>query len=156
MQLREPKEQTFIDPQSGKEFTYILSKFDAISGREIISKYLMSNMPKLGDYAVSEEVMLKLMKHVAVPMPGTDLGYLPLSTHALYINHVPNWELGGHIEKAMVEYNASFFTAGKISTFFEDLAQKFIQKTFGISTQFSAPSSPQDLQPSKSSEPSTH
>lgn len=153
--LREPKEQDFVD-QNGNSHTFILSKFDAISGREIISKYLMSNLPKIGDYEVSQETMLKLMKCVAVPRPGTDLGYLPLTTHALVINHVPDWELLGHIEKAMVEYNASFFRGEKISSFFEDLAQRFIQKIFEISTQSSGQSSQQDSPPSTNSEPSTH
>lgn len=154
VELREPKQQTFYD-QSGKPHEFILSKFDAIAGREIIAKYLMSNMPKIGDYAVSEEIMLKLMSYVAIPLPGTDVGYQRLITKQQVINFVPDWEMLGHIEKAMVEYNASFFQAEKISTFFEDLAQKFIQKIFAISTQSSGQSLPPESQPSKSSEPST-
>lgn len=126
----------------GKDHTYILSKFDAIAGREIITKYLMSNLPKLGDYEVSEKTMLDLMSYVAVPR-GDGLEPLRLTTRALVINHVPDWEMLGRIEKAMVEYNASFFRGEKISSFFEDLAAMFLKKIIEMSIQ----SSPQSATP---------
>ena len=52
MDMLQPKEFKTTD-QSGTERTYILSKFPAVQGREIISKYPLSAMPKLGDYAVN-------------------------------------------------------------------------------------------------------
>ena len=52
-----------------KEF--IISKFPAVAGREIIAKYPFSSLPKLGDYKINEETMLKLMHYVAVTIePG--------------------------------------------------------------------------------------
>jgi hypothetical protein len=105
---------------------YIISKFPAVSGREIIAKYPLSGAPKIGDYKVNEETMLKLMNYVAIPRSG-DLLPLQLSTRALVDNHVESWEVLAKIEIAMMEYNCSFFQNGRISTFFEGFAQKLPQ-----------------------------
>lgn len=118
--MLEPKEQQFKNPD-GTETTYILSKFPAIAGREIVAKYPLSAAPKLGDYAVNEETMLKLMAYVAVEGPN---GPIQLTTRALVDNHVKSWETLAKIEIAMMEYNCSFFANGRVSTFFEGIAQK--------------------------------
>lgn len=134
----EPKEVT-IETQGGESRTYVLSKFPAIQGREIIAKYPLSAMPKLGDYAVNEETMLKLMAFVAVPQDGRDP--LKLTTRALVDNHVPDWETLARIEFSMMEYNVSFFGNGKGSTFLEAITQKaqqFLSKTLtDLSAQYS-------------------
>jgi hypothetical protein len=111
----EPKEEE-ID---GK--IYILSKFPAIAGREIIAKYPISILPKIGDYQVSEETMLKLMCYVGIPRK--DSQPLMLTTKVLIDNHVKDWEVLLKIESLMMEYNCSFFRNGRISTFFQDVAQ---------------------------------
>lgn len=134
----EPKEVT-IETQGGESRTYVLSKFPAIQGREIIAKYPLSAMPKLGDYAVNEETMLKLMAFVAVPQDGREP--LKLTTRALVDNHVPDWETLARIEFSMMEYNVSFFGNGKGSTFLEAItlkAQQFLSKTLtDLSAQYS-------------------
>lgn len=112
MNLIQPKPVT-ITTMAGEQREYILSKFPAIAGREIIVKYPLSSMPKLGDYAISEETMLKLMAFVAVPLENG--GQLALTTKALVNNHVPDWETLAKIEVEMLEYNTSFFSIGKIS-----------------------------------------
>lgn len=119
--LLEPKEITIENPD-GTESTYVLSKFSAISGREIISKYPTANIPKLGDYATSEEIMLKLMAHVGVPRENGEP--LMLKTRALVDNHFKSWETLVKVEFAMMEYNCSFFANGKGSTFLEAITQK--------------------------------
>lgn len=147
-QLIKPVEKQILDLE-GKAHRIILSRFDAIKGREIVTKYLMSNLPKLGDYDISNQTMLDLMTYVAVPADN-DLGYIRLTTKALVINHIPDWELLGRIEKEMIAYNSSFFEAEKISSFFEWLAQRFMQKIFAMSTQSSPPSAEQGSQLSES------
>lgn len=107
-----------VEVIDGKEF--ILSKFPAVAGREIIAKYPMSAIPKLGDYEVNQETMLKLMSFVAVKINDQELR---LSTQSLVDNHVPSWETLAKIEMAMMEYNCSFFQSGRISTFLTDLEQ---------------------------------
>ena len=137
-----------IEPKTvvidGKEF--ILSKFPAIAGREIIAKYPLSGLPKIGDYALNEETMLKLMCYVAVNA-GADVP-LCLNTAALVDNHAGNWETLGKIEVAMMEYNCSFFRDGRISTFFEDFAQKLPMWISKMLTAISELSSQREKQPS--------
>ncbi len=118
--LLEPKEIAVSLPD-GTTKQYVISKFPAIAGREIVCKYPLSGMPKLGDYAVNEETMLKLMCYVAVP---TESGSLRLNTRALVDNHVASWETLGRLEVAMLEYNCSFFGNGRASTFLDGIAQK--------------------------------
>lgn len=120
MPLLDAVEKTFTTPKG--ERTYILSKFPAVAGREIIAKYPLSAMPKLGDYAVSEETMLKLMAHVGVPREG--MAPLELSTRALVDNHVPDWETLARIELAMMELNCSFFGDGRALSFLQGIAQQ--------------------------------
>lgn len=122
MALLEAKEIT-VKTGAGADKAFIISKFPAIAGREIVAKYPLSGMPKLGDYAVNEETMIKLMGFVAVNIPGTDAP-LTLSTRTLIDNHVPDWETLAKLEIAMLEYNCSFFGNGRASTFFEGIAQK--------------------------------
>lgn len=125
----EPKEVPIPRP-NGETKIFILSKFPAVQGREIIAKYPLSAMPKLGDYAVNEETMLKLMAFVGVPRE--DGAPLMLTTRSLVDNHCGDWETLARVEIAMMEYNVSFFANGKGSTFLEAITQKaqqFLSKT---------------------------
>lgn len=130
----EPKEIE-ID---GKKF--VISKFPAIAGREIVAKYIPSIMPKLGDYKVNEETMFKMMKYVGVILDNKP-DPLMLTTQAVIDNHVKDWEMLAKIEIALVEYNCSFFLSGRISNFLEDTAQKipaWIIKTLTLLSQLSS------------------
>jgi hypothetical protein len=133
--LLEPKE---IDID-GKLFT--ISKFPAVAGREIIAKYPLSGLPKIGEYKLNEETMFKLMSYVA-----TASG-LRLTTPELINNHAGDWETLARIELAMMEYNCSFFRDGRISTFLNDIAQKIPQLIFKMLTDLSARSSQTEKQP---------
>jgi len=124
---------------------FILSKFPAVQGREIIAKYPLSSLPKLGDYAVSEETMLKLMTFVAVPIEGANPQRL--TNKDLVNNHTGDWETLARIEMAMLEYNCSFFQNGRLSTFFDSIAQKIPQWITKILTDLSAQSSRTEKQP---------
>lgn len=142
--MLQPKEAQ-IETQDGESKTFILSKFPAIEGREIVMNYPVSAMPRIGDYGVNQETMLKLMSYVAVPMPNGEP--LRLTTKALVNNHVPDWETLARLEAAMMEYNCSFFQNGKISNFFagiEAKAQALITSMLtDLSRQSSAPEKPQ-------------
>jgi len=137
----EPKEIEVTD-QAGKVRRFILSKFPAVQGREIVAKYPLSAMPKLGDYAVNEETMLKLMAFVAIPRDGAEP--LALTTRALIDNHCGDWETLARVEVAMMEYNVSFFGNGKGSTFLEAITQKAQQLLTKTLTDLSAQSSPKE------------
>lgn len=119
--LLHPKEVQ-IECNDGSSKAFILHKFPAIAGREIVSQYPLSALPKLGDYKVNEEMMLKLLSFVAVDIgTGTPL---QLNSRSLVDNHVPDFEALMRLEAAMLEYNCSFFQNGKVSTFFEVIAAK--------------------------------
>lgn len=113
----EPKEVEI----NGK--TFILSKFPAIAGREIVARYTSSALPKLGDYKINEEIMHKIMSYVGVKL-NDKAPPLMLTTAALIDNHTKSWETLGKLEVAMMEYNCSFFLSGRVSTFLQDIAQK--------------------------------
>ena len=134
----EPKPIT-LKQADGAEKTFILSKFPAIDGREIVAKYPVSNMPKIGDYEVSEQVMLKVTAFVAVEVDGGNT--IPLSTKALVNNHVGDWETLAKLEWAMLEYNCSFFGNGRTLDFSAIILQKVQPLISQILTALSAQSS---------------
>ena len=148
--LIQPKEVSFKynDGEKDIEKKYFISKFPAIAGREIVAKYPLSNLPKLGDYDISVEAMLKLMSYVtAVTTDGSEVA---LTTQSLIDNHIPDWEVLIKLEAAMLEYNCSFFGNGKALLSLETLkkqAVKLISKTW---TEWSAQSSQKKRQRSKS------
>lgn len=126
MDLLEPKEVEIDGCQ------FVIGKFPATVGREIITKYPLSNLPKIGDYGVSEEIMLKLMNYIERVLPTGDK--VRLSTKALVDNHVPSWETLVKLEAASLEHNCSFFQNGKTSSFFTKLGVLAQQKVTEILT----------------------
>lgn len=143
--LIDPKELTLKD-QSGKERNFLIGKFPAIAGREIIAKYPLSNMPKIGDYQVSEEIMLKAMAFAAA---ARDEGEpIELKTRALVDNHTGDWETLAKLEYALLEYNCSFFGNGLNSGFLESISQKAVKWITKTLTDLSAASSQTGKPPS--------
>ena len=143
MDLIQPKEFSVTD-SDGKEWCFILSKFPAVQGREIISKYPTSALPKVGDYAINEETMFKLMSFVGVTVGDK---VISLSTKALVNNHTGDWETLASVEMAMMEYNCSFFRDGRISSFLTGFVQNAMAKISEILMASSAQSSPAEKQP---------
>jgi hypothetical protein len=111
--------------QDGVSKTFILSRLPAVPMREIMAKYPVSNIPKLGDYEVSKEVMTLLLSFVGVRVEGRDEPLL-LNTIALINNHVDDAEQLLRLEYAMLEYNTSFFGQGGASNFFAGLLKKHL------------------------------
>lgn len=142
--MLEPMEKEIPMPDCGVK-TFILSKFPAIAGREIVTQYPLSGAPKLGDYQTNEALMLKLMAFVAVK---TDNGPLILSTRELVNNHVPDFETLLKLEWAMMEYNCSFFRNGGALQFLDGLKVKFRQSISRTLTDLLAQLSGKDKQSS--------
>lgn len=140
MTLIETKPLT-LTTQAGVTKTFILSKFPAVAGREIVTKYPVSNIPKIGEYQQSEEVMLKLMAFVAV-QPDNGSEPIRLTTRALVDNHCDDWETLAKLEWAQLEYNVSFFERARSSDFLESLTSKAAPLITKILTGLSQPSSP--------------
>jgi len=147
MNMIEPKEVEIELPDGSKK-AYIISKFDAVSGREIVTQYPTSGMPKLGEYKTNEEIMLKMMNFAAVDTGTGDP--LHLTTRELINNHVRSWETLARLEWALMEYNCSFFSNGKVSNFLEDLTAKLPEWILSILTPLLEQSSLKEKPPSGS------
>lgn len=130
-----------------EEKTFIISRVPAIPARELVAKYPVANMPKIGDYAVSEEVMLKLMSYVAVKH---DSGSIRLASRDLIDNHVLCWEMLAKIEMAMMEYNTSFFGRAANLISFDTLKKQARLWITEILTDLSGSSSPKKRRRSES------
>lgn len=116
----------------GKKF--IISKFPATDGREILVTYFPSGIPKIGDYKTNEECMYKMMKFVKV-VSGENL--IELATKQILNNYVEDAGMLLYLEWAILEYNFAFFLKGRISTFLEDIAQKVPELTLRMLTGLS-------------------
>ncbi|AXF52894.1 MAG: hypothetical protein [Bacteriophage sp.] len=107
-----------IDPKTfplgGKNF--VLTKFPATVGREIITQYPMTALPKIGEYKTNHQLMLKIMSYVGVSIEGRAEPQM-LSTEDLINNHVLKTEDLMRLEWAMIEYNFDFFGDGRASNF---------------------------------------
>lgn len=127
---------------------YIISKLPATVGREVLFKYPTSNIPKIGDYQASNDIMLKLMSYVAVL--NNEGQKIELKTQALIDNHIPDAESLILLEKEMFKYNFDFFQNGNASHFFQELEKRATQKGIKILTTLLERLSQAGKQPSKS------
>lgn len=118
--LIKPKEVAIKDVD-GVEKLFIISRLPATIGREILAKYPLSNAPKIGDYEVSKEAMLKMMAYVCVAIEGDEIA---LKTQTLIDNHVPDGESLIRLELEMLKYNTSFFGGDGNSGFLHYLLSK--------------------------------
>lgn len=122
MELIKPKEVSLKDSDGGEK-TFIISKIPAVDARKVLAMYPVANMPKVGDYAVSEEAMYLMMKYVAVQL---DDRQQTLTSRALIDNHVTDGEQLVRLELAMLQYNTSFFQNGGNSDFFAAIIRKYL------------------------------
>lgn len=143
---------TTIDLHDGTSKSFVLHKFPAIAGREILAGYPLSALPKLAEYKANEQIMLKLMSHVGVRLPEGNIIYL--ETPELVDNHVGSPECLVKLELAMLQYNFSFFlNAGQ--SIFGSLLSNIELKVMQTLTTLLEPLLAPEKQLSKSSEKST-
>lgn len=119
--MLEPKEIEIVPPGGGVARKYIISKFPAFEGREIVTQYPLTAIPKVGVYSENAAILLKMMYYVAVKTEGGDLR---LTTIELINNHIPSWEMLAYIEKEIMQYNCSFFFEGRVSILLKSFAEK--------------------------------
>lgn len=122
--LIKPKEVE-LKNRDGEVKKFIISRLPAIPMREVMAKYPVSNIPKLGEYQASEEVMKLLLSHAAVEV-GDEGRQIRLSSASLINNHVDDAEQLLRLEYAMLEYNTSFFGQGGASTFLKGLIAEYL------------------------------
>jgi hypothetical protein len=120
-----------LEPKDLDGTPFVLSKFPAITGREILLQYPTSAMPKIGDYSTNEALMLKIMSYVGVRVDGKDEPIM-LTTRELVDNHVKSTEQLLKLEWAMMNHNFAFFSNGSLSGILDRVATQatgLIQKT---------------------------
>lgn len=142
MDLIKPKEVELKDID-GNFKTFIISRLPAVAAREILAKYPVSNIPKLGEYQASADAMKLLMSFVGVQLSG---GVQRLTTGDLINNHVADGEQLLRLEFAMLEYNTSFFGNGGPSGLVETLIKKYLPLIIQTLTDSLPPSLARDLQ----------
>jgi len=107
-----------IENDDGVVKTFVISKLPYSVGREVLSQFIPTSIPKVGDYPANHELMLKMMKFISVMKDdGTEQR---LTTQALIDNHVEGFKQGVILERAMLEYNIGFLGRGNLSTFLEE------------------------------------
>lgn len=141
--MRKPK-TVMLKNQEGVEKAFVLSRVPAVPMRELMAKYPVSNIPKLGEYNVSKEAMLLLMSFVGVELEGRDAP-LMLTTEGLVNNHIDDAEQLLRLEYAMLEYNTSFFGQGGASSFFAGLLKRHLPLIIQTLTDSLPPSLVRDL-----------
>ncbi|WMD23300.1 hypothetical protein RAS12_13295 [Achromobacter seleniivolatilans] len=132
-----------VKNRDGVEKAFTISRLPATVAREVIAKYPLSNIPKLGDYGTSEEVMKKLMCFVAVDLDGREQR---LTTQALIDNHVDDGIQLMKLEVEMIDENTGFFGLGGQRGFLDCLLEKLLLSITPMLTplldQLSVPASP--------------
>ena len=147
----EPKPITIKD-MNGQDRNFVISKMPYYPAREVVSQFVPTLTPKVGNYKENEKLSLLMMKYVAVVLP--DGQQINLVTQALVENHV-DLLTGGTLEKEMLEYNAGFFLLGAISTFFGSFRTSAEQLISKISMGLQERSSQREGRPSTNSKRST-
>lgn len=120
-----------LEPKELDGTPFILSKFPATVGREIILQYPTSALPKIGDYNTNEALMMKIMGYVGVTIDGREAP-LMLTSRALIDNHVKSTEDLLRLEWAMMNHNFSFFKNGDLSGILQRVGSQvavLLQKT---------------------------
>lgn len=133
----------------GGEHSFVISRLPATVGREILAKYPVSNIPKIGDYGVSTEAMQLMFRYVAIERE--DGSHLRLTTQALIDNHVPDGEALIRLELEMLRYNFSFFGIAGDSDLVGSLLQKYLPLVIKTLMDSLPPSLVQGLQAGQNS-----
>lgn len=149
--LIKPKPFTTND-MDGEPITVIISRMPASVGREVLTQYPLTALPKIGDYVRNEELAYKLISYCMVDSNGTPIR---LTSKALADNHLRDAETQLRVEIAMMEYNSTFLRSGKASSFFDECLAMLLEKISGMSIRSSQPSSEQNSPPSTNSGQST-
>ena len=94
----------------GKE--YILHRFPAIFGYEVLNRYGIVSEMLMSDYAKAEELIMRMLAYVSV-IPDNGANEIPLKTRGLIDNHISNGKHIGEIVSELMNFNFDFFPDGE-------------------------------------------
>lgn len=119
--------------------TFIISKLPATVAIEVMMRSAGNAIPKAGDFATIEAMMLKTMSYVAIKRPN--IPDLMLNSRELIDNHCPNWTTYMKVLEEMRGYNNLFLISENLLTFLERIMEMLPAKIRSILILGSQPSS---------------
>lgn len=155
------RKEVTLTTEDGESKTYALYRLPYYGpeengmggGRELVTQFVPTAAPKIGDYKSNSRLSQIMFKHIAViDEQGKELF---LTTPSLVNNHVPDFKTAITLEKEMMQHNAFFLSDEKLSAGLNALGQMFQQLTLKTLTELAQQSSAPAKQPSMNSEPST-
>lgn len=127
--------------------TYIISKLPSTVAIEVMMRGVGNAIPKAGDFATIEAMMLKTMSYVAIKLPNMEL---PLNSRELIDNHCPSWTTYMKVLEEMRGYNNLFLVSENLLTFLERVMAMLPARIRAILTPDLQPLSTQNSPPSTS------
>ena len=103
-------------------------------------------IPKIGDFAVMEEMMIKTMSYASLRRPG--LADIALNTRELIDNHCKNYKVYLAVLEEVRSYSELFGVAGNLSTFLKEIIAMLPAKLVRMLNPSLPVSSTPDLPPS--------
>lgn len=129
---------------------YKILQMGVYDTRKVCLTYPMSLIPKLGEYAINEELSNLLMKYVEVKvkLPDGKEHWLRLDNRELVEQHVPPMQLLP-LEIAVIDHTTGFFSSGKFQDLVADQLVLLGQNIITTLTQSLAQSSKAEELPSE-------
>lgn len=132
-----PKEITVVDID-GDEKKYIITRFPATVGMEILYRLPSSGIPKIGDFGELKEVRDDIFKYVYAV---TENGEIALTTKALIDNHITDGETAYRIMGSMLSYNYQSVSKLMSGSLISSMSEKVLSVARKLLTELSPQSS---------------
>ena len=114
-----------LTDMDGEDFCFKVHRVPATLGRKIFSQYIPTALPKVGNYADNERLMLELLSYVQVSHEGN---WIALDSQLMIDSHVTSWEMLISLEKEMVCFNTNFLQKGSLSAVFQSLITRVVSE----------------------------
>jgi hypothetical protein len=129
-----------------------IKQMSATMGRKMLLEYPKQNMPKIGEYSKSEELMLEVMKD-CVQIKLSNGAMLPLDK-TLIDQHL-DLDTLVELEREVLAYSSDFFTKESLCNFVGAIGEILLNQLSQILMVLFSESSPKDSQLSTNSKQST-
>jgi len=127
-----PQEIKVVD-MDGEEKTFVITRFPATVGMEILYKLPTSGMPKIGDFEVLKGVRDDVFKYVYVKVGDTEI---PLNTSALINQHLTDGETAYKVMGAMLSYNFESIKKLTSSVSLDSISEKILSTVRNLFQEF--------------------
>ena len=126
--------------------TFVIHKLPATVAIEVMMRSAGGAIPKAGDFATVEAMMIKTMNYVVIRRSGQS--DLRLGSKEMIDNHCVDYKTYLTVLEEIRQYNQLFGIAGSLSDFCANLIRMLPAKLASMLTQPSPASSTPEAQPS--------